>query len=122
MRRDISLGVGKFIDSGAVIPEMEERSTVSPRQLMSPEPKLLVSGTQDKASDGEEKEKEKTKGQEKNKTLMAEDNELRSYVEKITKEVLEKEQATKDLSDESKAEDSKEKSETQQTDPSDKDE
>jgi hypothetical protein len=36
--------VQKFITCGAVIPEMLERSTFDPHELMMPEPKLLEEG------------------------------------------------------------------------------
>lgn len=125
MRRDISLGVGKFIDSGAVIPEMEERSTVSPRQLMAPEPKLLVSDTQDNVSDEEFKDKQKTKGKDKEheqtKTSILEDPELKVQLEKVVKEALEKERAAEDSKDGSEEKDSeKTEDDTQPTDTSDK--
>ena len=125
MRRDISLGVGKFIDSGAVIPEMEERSTVSPRQLMAPEPILLVSDTQDNVSDEEFKDKQKTKGKDKEheqtKSSILEDPELKVQLEKVVKEALEKERAAEDSKDGSEEKDSeKTEDDTQPTDTSDK--
>ena len=125
MRRDISEGVGKFIDSGAVIPEMEERSTVSPRQLMAPEPKLLVSDTQDQASEKEFKDKQKTKGNDKEheqtKSSILEDPELKVQLEKVVKEALEKERAAEDSKDGSEEKDSeKTEDDTQPTDTSDK--
>ena len=42
LRRDIGLGAEKFINAGAIIPEIESHSHFNPRQLMSPEPKLLA--------------------------------------------------------------------------------
>lgn len=42
LRRDIGLGAEKFISAGAIIPEIENHSHFNPRQLMSPEPKLLA--------------------------------------------------------------------------------
>ena len=42
VRRRIIDGCTKFLNCGAVIPEMEERSHFNPRLLMSPEPKLLT--------------------------------------------------------------------------------
>jgi hypothetical protein len=45
LRRNISLGAQKFINAGATIPEIEGHSHFNPRQLMSPEPKLLAMPT-----------------------------------------------------------------------------
>jgi hypothetical protein len=42
LRRKVLDGVGKFIESGAIIPEIEGRSQFNPRLLMAPEPRLLV--------------------------------------------------------------------------------
>jgi len=123
MRRDISLGVGKFIDSGAVIPEMEERSTVSPRQLMAPEPKLLVSDTQTQVSDDEEKDKSEDKGKEneQTKSSIPQDPGLKGQVDQMVKEALERERAAKESKDESNVEDSEKKEvDTQSTVPEDK--
>ena len=41
LRRGVKNGVSKFLESGAIIPEMEEHTRYDPRVLMSPEPKLL---------------------------------------------------------------------------------
>ena len=41
LRRNILSGVTKFIESGATIPELEQRSHFSPGQIMSPVQKLL---------------------------------------------------------------------------------
>ena len=43
LKRKIITGTTQFIEAGAVIAELESVSTHSPRQLMRPEPKLLVS-------------------------------------------------------------------------------
>jgi hypothetical protein len=51
LRRKILGGVSKFIESGAMIPEIEDRTHFNPRSLMAPEPKLLV-GAQEDASQG----------------------------------------------------------------------
>jgi hypothetical protein len=51
LRRKILGGVSKFIESGAMIPEIEGRTHFNPRSLMAPEPKLLV-GTQEDDSQG----------------------------------------------------------------------
>jgi hypothetical protein len=42
LRRNISLGAEKFINAGAIIPEIENHSHHNPRQLMAPAPKLLA--------------------------------------------------------------------------------
>lgn len=42
LKRNIIQGVQKFIECGAVIPEMQERAYYDPRLLMAPEPKLLT--------------------------------------------------------------------------------
>jgi len=51
LRRKILDGVGKFIESGAIIPEIEERSHHNVRSLMAPEPKLLVSSPDEVTSE-----------------------------------------------------------------------
>jgi len=43
LKRKVIDGATKFVQSGALIEEMEGESTHAPRQLMRPEPKLLVS-------------------------------------------------------------------------------
>jgi hypothetical protein len=43
LRRALKAGVTKFMEAGALIPEIEERAQHDPRRLMTPEPKLLVS-------------------------------------------------------------------------------
>jgi hypothetical protein len=45
LRRNIVSGVEKFIQAGAIIPEVESHSRYNPRQLMAPEPKLLAMPT-----------------------------------------------------------------------------
>jgi len=138
MRRDISEGVRKFLDSGAIIPEMEKRSSVSPRQLMAPAPKLLVSDTQDQASNdkGKNKSKTKRKGTRKTKgkdeekakeaeqmksSIMEDSQLLKNQVEKAVKEALEKERAAK-KSEDASPHDKREKTEgdAHQTDTADK--
>ncbi len=44
LRRQIVHGVSKFLESGAYIPEIADRTFNDPRLLMAPEPKLLGSG------------------------------------------------------------------------------
>jgi len=61
LRRKILSGVGKFVESGATIPEIEGRSHFNPRVLLAPEPKLLVAApdeitTDSAANDLKEKE------------------------------------------------------------------
>lgn len=46
VRRRIIDGCTKFLNCGAVIPEMEDRSHFSPRLLMAPEPKLLTAAAE----------------------------------------------------------------------------
>lgn len=45
LRRKVIDGVGKFLESGAIIPEISDRASFDPRLLMAPEQKLLSSGT-----------------------------------------------------------------------------
>jgi hypothetical protein len=47
LRRNISSGVNKFIESGASIPEVDARSTYNSRSLLSPVQKLLVSAPEE---------------------------------------------------------------------------
>ncbi len=42
LRKNIGLGAEKFLNAGAIIPEVEKHSSFNPRQLMAPEPKLLA--------------------------------------------------------------------------------
>lgn len=42
MRRKVTSGATKFLESGAVIPEIQRSSTFNPRQLMAPSRKLLA--------------------------------------------------------------------------------
>lgn len=50
LRRNIFEGVHKFTESGAIIPEIEERTHYNPRLLMSPIQKLLTSASNEIAS------------------------------------------------------------------------
>ncbi len=50
LKRKVIEGATKFVQSGALIEEMEGESTHAPRQLMRPEPKLLVSPWSDDVS------------------------------------------------------------------------
>jgi len=45
LRRQISGNLDKFMQSGAIIPEMQERSHYEPRALLAPQPKYLTAGT-----------------------------------------------------------------------------
>jgi hypothetical protein len=45
LRRRIVEGTGKFLVSGATIPELQERAYANPRTLMAPAPKLLSAPT-----------------------------------------------------------------------------
>ena len=47
LRRKVLEGSGKFINSGAIIPEMEKESIHNPYLLMKPEPKLLTAAKED---------------------------------------------------------------------------
>lgn len=40
-RRDVLNGINDFLSAGAVLPEFSQHNSYNPRQLMSPEPKLL---------------------------------------------------------------------------------
>ncbi|MCH7889149.1 MAG: hypothetical protein IIA00_07705 [Proteobacteria bacterium] len=42
LERCIIEGISQFIESGATIPEIQSRTTYNPRQLLAPQPKLLV--------------------------------------------------------------------------------
>jgi hypothetical protein len=42
LRRKVSCGAEKFINAGAIIPEIANHSSYNPRQLMAPSPKLLA--------------------------------------------------------------------------------
>jgi len=42
LRRNLNMGISSFLECGAIIPEMDHRSVFSPRQLMSPDRKLLT--------------------------------------------------------------------------------
>lgn len=58
MKRNIISGVQQFIEVGATIPELENQSSHKPKELLKPEPKLLVSSWN---NDNEEKvDKKKT--------------------------------------------------------------
>jgi len=58
LKKKIISGTTKFIEAGIVIPELESVSSHSPRQLMKPEPKLLVSpSSKPKLIDSESNEK-----------------------------------------------------------------
>ena len=46
LRRGVHNGVTKFMEAGAIIPEIQKQARYDPRQLMSPEPKLLAGGSQ----------------------------------------------------------------------------
>lgn len=46
LRRNITNAANNFISAGAIIPELSEYSTYNPRQLMTPEPKLLTNTTE----------------------------------------------------------------------------
>lgn len=65
LRRKLFDGCTKFIESGAIIPEIQDRAFHNPRVLMSPQPKLLTT----RASDGDETENSDSRS----KTGVAED-------------------------------------------------
>jgi len=56
IRRDVFEATGKFIKSGASIPELKAVSHYDPRALMAPEPKLLVSAPDAPSGDTEQPE------------------------------------------------------------------
>ena len=79
--------------AGAIIPEMEDLSDLSPRQLMTPEPKLLVSDTQSAVADGEglnEPQKQPIT------TTLETGQGLEELVTKITKQILSEKQDQRD--------------------------
>ena len=45
LRKKVTNGAGKFLETGVLIPEMESVSSQNPRALMAPEPKQLVEST-----------------------------------------------------------------------------
>lgn len=45
LKRNITTATNNFISAGAVIPELDDNSTHSPRKLMATEPKLLINST-----------------------------------------------------------------------------
>jgi len=47
LKRNIVTAANNFISAGAIIPELTEYSTYNPRQLMTPEPKLLSNATEE---------------------------------------------------------------------------
>lgn len=59
LRRKLFEGCTKFMESGAIIPEFQDRAIHNPRVLMSPQPKLLTrrasDGGETEGSDGESK-------------------------------------------------------------------
>lgn len=54
LRRLVATGATKFISAGAVLPEFSQYATQNPRQLMTPEPKLLSSNKEDFKKDESE--------------------------------------------------------------------
>lgn len=83
MKRKAINGATKFMETGAIIPELEGVSSHSPRQLMKPEPKLLVSTWSDEEKEVE-KSKHKVKSNEKDE-LSELDNEEVKLLENILK-------------------------------------
>ncbi|MEW8383370.1 MAG: hypothetical protein AB2704_16075, partial [Candidatus Thiodiazotropha taylori] len=60
LKRQAIAGATQFIEAGAIIPELEGVSSHSPKQLLKPEPKLLVSPWRDESAKLEvEENKEK---------------------------------------------------------------
>lgn len=54
-------GIKKFVEAGAMIPEIQERTSYSPRKLLAPQPKLLSHyGTTDKQTSTSKKKSPKT--------------------------------------------------------------
>lgn len=51
LKRNVIQGCTKFMDSGAIIPEIQSHTSHNPRLLMRPQPKLLAAGT-----DGDDEE------------------------------------------------------------------
>lgn len=47
LRRNVGTAANNFISAGAIIPELSNFSTFNPRQLMTPEPKLLTNAKED---------------------------------------------------------------------------
>ena len=59
LRRRVSEGVTKFLDSGSMIPELQQHAVLSPRQILAPHQKQLagppLSGTTDESAPRQEK-------------------------------------------------------------------
>lgn len=86
LRRQVIQSVTKFAEAGVTIPEIEGFTTFNPRQLMRPEPKLLVAAKTDTSLPETAEEKAKTEAEEPL------DPELQKYLDKMAKDFLKKRQ------------------------------
>lgn len=110
IRRQVIESVTKFGNAGVTIPEIENFTVYNPRQLMKPEPKLLVGPKQ--------AEPEAGKGEEESNGAsppQIDDPEFQAYMQKMAREFLERKTQSTDASTPERAED-----ETDQTIDSDK--
>lgn len=86
LKREIISGATKFIKTGAIIPELEAVSSHSPRQLMKPEPKLLISPWSDKEEKTEKTKKAISKKKDEYSGLSeAEETQLKDLLKKAKK-------------------------------------
>jgi hypothetical protein len=67
LRRKLISGVTKFVDSGSIIPEINDRTYYNPRELMAPQHKMLTSSGFVMVSEGP---------LEHNEPIIREDNEI----------------------------------------------
>lgn len=98
LRRNILEGTNKFLSSGAIIPEIEEKLNYTPRSLMAVEPKLLVEPRKENKKSSEEKDKKTSKKDLPDLSILDEDEKdtFRKILKKISsQEKSEKESAKK---------------------------
>lgn len=94
LRRKVVNGATLFIESGAIIEEMENASIHRPRQLMKPEPKLLASPWGEKESSKEDHKSNQSsiveEGLRKNQESVEEENTISDEEGEISDEELER--------------------------------
>jgi hypothetical protein len=84
LRRQVIQSVTKFAEAGVTIPEIERFTTFSPRQLMRPEPKLLV-GPEMRPTEAEKAERLAAQANQE-----PADPELQKYLERAARDYLER--------------------------------
>jgi hypothetical protein len=92
LRRLVSNGASKFISAGAMLPEFTQYATQNPRQLMTPEPKLLSSSKEEiKKDDVKQREEDQlTEAEEIDTENVEQDNltdEEKEELEKFYKKI-----------------------------------